>query len=99
MERYWCLRWIEQERVKALEATAQRRENFVRLDRLPIVLRVASAPALKPGERIRLGVESLDLLTLQLDCRYIDSVGEADGPDDAAGDGFSGEAEEAEELD
>ncbi|MDR2508316.1 MAG: RNB domain-containing ribonuclease [Candidatus Accumulibacter sp.] len=80
MERYWCLRWIEQERIKSLEATALRRENLVRLNCLPIVLRLVPAPELNPGERIHLGVESIDPLTLQLSCRYIetlDRVGEA----------------------
>jgi exoribonuclease-2 len=99
MERYWCLRWIAQEKIETLEATALRRENLVRLDELPIVLRIASAPALKPGERVRLGVESLDLLTLQLNCRYIDTIRETNNADDASGDGFSEEAEEAEEVD
>ncbi|MDR1275978.1 MAG: RNB domain-containing ribonuclease [Candidatus Accumulibacter sp.] len=90
MERYWCLRRIVQENLKTLDATALRRENLVRLDTLPIVLRLASAPDLKPGMRVRLGVESLDLLTLQLDCRTIDTLGETDGMD---------EAEEAEGVD
>ncbi|MDR1367742.1 MAG: RNB domain-containing ribonuclease [Candidatus Accumulibacter sp.] len=93
MERYWCLRWIEQEKIKALEATALMRENLVRLDKLPIVLRVESVPDLRPGERVRLGIESLDLLTLQLNCRYLDTFGEMD-------EGIEGDIpEEAEEMD
>ena len=41
MERYWCLRWIEQEHVTELDATVIR-DNLVRCNRLPLVMRVPS---------------------------------------------------------
>ena len=39
MERYWGLRWIEQEGIETLTAVVLR-ENLVRLDRLPMVIRL-----------------------------------------------------------
>ena len=75
MERYWCLRWLRQQGLDIIDATV-RRENLVKLDHLPIVLRVPSLPDLKPGSRIRLGIEAVDPLTLDLACRYAETLGE-----------------------
>jgi len=69
MERYWCLRWLRQENVRTIDATI-RRESLVKFDHLPLLQRVPSAPELKPGQRIRLNIEALDYLTLELACRY-----------------------------
>jgi exoribonuclease-2 len=84
MERYWCLRWLRQEGVQTLGATV-RRENLVKLDRLPLILRVPSVPEQNPGQRVRLSIESMDCLTLELDCRYIGLLEE-----DAAENGENG---------
>ena len=65
MERYWCLRWLRQERVLTIDATL-RRDNLVKLDHLPLLQRVPSAPELKTGQRLRLSIETLDYLTLDL---------------------------------
>ncbi|SBT11046.1 Ribonuclease II [Candidatus Propionivibrio aalborgensis] len=73
MERYWCLRWLRQENVHIAEATV-RRDNLVKLDSLPLIQRVNSAPELKPGQRIRLSIESVDYLTLELGCRYVETL-------------------------
>lgn len=70
LERYWCLRWIGQEGVVELDATVWR-ENLIRLDRLPYVAKVTGAPTLNPGERIRVAVERIDLLDIELGCRYL----------------------------
>jgi len=70
MERYWCLRWIQQEAVTELDATAWR-ENLVRLDGLPFVARITGAPTLNPGDRIRVGLSDIDLLDIDLTCRYL----------------------------
>jgi exoribonuclease-2 len=53
MERYWCLRWIEQEGVTRLEATVLR-ESLVRCDRLPLVLRVPSLREAGTGDKVTL---------------------------------------------
>lgn len=73
MERYWCLRWLRQEGVQTIDATI-RRENLVKLDHLPLLQRVPSAPELKTGQRIRLNLEAVDYLTLELGCRYSETL-------------------------
>jgi exoribonuclease-2 len=73
MERYWCLRWLQQEGIQQIDAT-MRRETLVKLDHLPMLLRVPSLPELPPGQRIRLSVEGMDELTLDLNCRYQETL-------------------------
>jgi exoribonuclease-2 len=72
MEDYWSLRWLVQEQVRTIEAVVLR-ENLVRLEGLPLSVRVPSAPALEPGARVRLAVESIDLLERTLVCRLVDA--------------------------
>lgn len=70
MERYWCLRWLIQESVREIEATVLK-ENLVRFEGLPLVTRVTGAPALNPGDRVRVAVGDFDLLDNDLTCRYL----------------------------
>ena len=76
MERYWCLRWLQQNGTAEIEATV-RREQLVKLDHLPLLLRLPSMPAdIGPGRRVRLAVESIDLLGPELSCRYLSVMDE-----------------------
>ena len=76
MERYWSLRWLKQEGLETIAATV-RREDLVKFDHLPLIQRVPSVTAAKPGQRVRLRIEAIDLLTLGLSCRYVETLGEA----------------------
>jgi exoribonuclease-2 len=69
MERYWCLRWIEQENATALAATVIR-DNLVRCDRLPLVLRVPSLHDAGAGDAVRLAVSRIDLWELTLHAEF-----------------------------
>ena len=42
------------------------RENLVRLEGVPLVVRVPSLPELASGERVRLAVERIDLFSLDI---------------------------------
>jgi exoribonuclease-2 len=83
MERYWCLRWLQQEGIQKIDAT-MRRETLVKLDHLPMLLRVPSLPELPPGQRIRLIVEGMDELTLDLNCRYQETLNVPAAPEASA---------------
>ena len=82
MERYWCLRWLQQENVQEIDASVWR-ENLIRFDGLPLVAKVVGAPTLNPGERIRVALSDIDLLDVDLTCRflkqYTPSLPEIDG--------------------
>ncbi len=69
LEHYWCLRWLLQEGVTETTATVIR-ENLVRLDRLPLVVRLADLPPQAPDTQIRVAVGRIDLLAATLECRY-----------------------------
>jgi len=84
MERYWCLRWLRQEGESAPVARVLR-ESLVRLERLPLVLRVPSLPALDRSVRVRLGIEDIDLLDAECRARYVELL-PAEASDDTFGD-------------
>ncbi len=76
MERYWCLRWLQQYGVSEIDATV-RREQLVKLDHLPLMLRVTSLPTdLQPGQRVHLAIEACDLLAPEVSCRFISLLGD-----------------------
>ena len=61
MEDYWSLRWLVQEGVKTLNGVVLR-DNVVRVEGLPLVLRVSSLPSLDPGAAVVLQVDAVDLI-------------------------------------
>jgi exoribonuclease-2 len=61
MEEYWSMRWLLQEGVRTLNAVVLR-DNLVRVEGLPLVVRVSSLPALDPGAAVMLQLEAVDLI-------------------------------------
>jgi exoribonuclease-2 len=92
MERYWCLRWLLQASQHVVVGHVLR-ESLVRLETIPLVMRVPSLPELARGARVQLGIDGIDLLEAELRLRYIDLVPElASNPgSDAA---FAGDEDE-----
>jgi exoribonuclease-2 len=74
METYWSLRWLLQEGARTLEAVVLR-ENVVRVEGLPLVTRVSSAPTLEPGALIKVEVSGVDLLERSVACVYRETLG------------------------
>ncbi len=73
MERYWCLRWLLQEKVQQFEVTVLR-ENLVRLTEIPLVSRISSLPELPPNTQAILEIGEIDLLDLNFNARFISVV-------------------------
>ena len=94
MERYWCLRWLQQEQadLEALSCTAGEeareslrelvvgalvlRENLVKLTDIPLVFRVPSLPELPSNTLVRLAIASVDLLDLEVQARFVETIEE-----------------------
>jgi exoribonuclease-2 len=73
MEHYWCLRWLLQEQVSETTATVIR-ENLVRFDRLPLVVRLADLPAFPPETVVRVAIDRIDLLAATFESRFVAPV-------------------------
>lgn len=69
LERYWCLKYLLQERIEGAEAGVVR-EELVRIEGLPLVCRAIGLPALAPGERVRVAFGEVDLWEPHVLCRY-----------------------------
>ncbi|MGH8735842.1 MAG: ribonuclease catalytic domain-containing protein [Burkholderiales bacterium] len=74
MEHYWCLRWLVQERIRATEGVVMR-EGTVRLDGMPLTVRVPSLPDFESGTRVRLEIGEIDLVERTATCVYRETVG------------------------
>jgi hypothetical protein len=56
------------------------RENAVRLEGLPLTVRVPSLPAFDPGMRVRLAVGPVDLLERSVSCVFREALGRGAPP-------------------
>ncbi len=65
IERYWTLRWLQQNGIDQLD-TAVMKDGLVRADTLPLVFRVPGTESLPRGSHVRARVAGIDLLTLEL---------------------------------
>lgn len=84
METYWSLRWLLQEGMREAEAVVVR-ENLVRVNGLPLHVRVASLPEdTAPGTRVRLAIEAIDLLERAVTFVFREALGSGTPPAEAA---------------
>jgi exoribonuclease-2 len=89
IERYWTLRWVEQQGLAEIDATVMK-DGLVRADTLPLVFRLAGTESLPRGARVRARVNGMDLLTLELHATLagrLDAPATAAAPEDSADDG------------
>jgi exoribonuclease-2 len=92
MERYWTLRWIEQNAVTALDAAVVK-EGLVRADTLPLIFRALGCESLPRGARVRVRLTGIDLLTLDV---HASLSARLDDPATPSDDARIEESEEAE---
>ena len=77
IERYWTLRWLQQQGTAELEAAVMK-DGLVRADALPLVFRLAGTESLPRGARVRARITGADLLTLELHASLAERLGAAD---------------------
>lgn len=70
MERYWCLRWLLQEKIQTIHAQVIK-ENLVKLDHIPLVTRVPSLPEMPPGTCVKLKLSEIDLFERSLLAEFL----------------------------
>ena len=93
IERYWTLKYLQQQGITELEATVFK-DNLARADTLPLVLPVLGAGELPRGARVRLRLGEIDEVALDVKGSVIERL---DGAPTAPSDDDSGE-DESEHL-
>ncbi len=99
MERYWSLRWVEQEGLKQIEAIVVK-GDLVRIDGLPFMQRVPGLPELERGTKVVLGILGLDYIGLILEVKLlqvkdeVEDLADEDVPEDEASETVSAASEE-----
>ena len=82
LERYWSLKWLGQEGLSELDAQVMR-DGLVRADTLPLVFKATGADSLPRGSHVRVRVQGVDLLTLELHGSVVQRLDDAPTGDDA----------------
>jgi exoribonuclease-2 len=93
IERYWTLKYIEQNGITELEATVFK-DNLARADSLPLVLPVLGAQGLERGARVRVKLGAIDEVALDVSGTVIERL-DAQGLDAKA---LTEEIEDEEEI-
>lgn len=70
MERYWCLRWLLQEQIQ-ISGGQVIKENLIKLDHIPLIVRVPSLPELAPGTCVKLKLSEIDLLDRTVHAEFL----------------------------
>jgi exoribonuclease-2 len=76
MERYWCLRWLQQEARHEVTARVIK-EQLVRLEDVPLVIRLLDLPppeVASPGRRVQLSIDRIDLLGAEIHASFVELV-------------------------
>ena len=94
IERYWTLKYLQQNGITELTATFFK-DNLVRADDLPLVLPAAGAQGLPRGTRVRVKLGAIDEITLDIHSTVIERL-DAEPEDAAAAEGEDLDAEESE---
>ncbi|MDF0604818.1 RNB domain-containing ribonuclease [Neisseriaceae bacterium TC5R-5] len=75
LEYFWCLRWFTQEGISEPTAT-HIKEDLVRIDGLPMRVRIPGLPEMARGTRIQLSIIRIDELMQEIELRFIGVLSE-----------------------
>ncbi|MCP5246329.1 MAG: RNB domain-containing ribonuclease [Burkholderiales bacterium] len=73
MEHYWCLRWLLQENIQTINAQVIK-ENLVKFDHMPLVMRISSLPNLAPDSYVKLEIQAIDLLDRTIQAKFVEKL-------------------------
>ncbi len=88
IERFWTLRWLQQNNIGELDGVALK-DGLVRADTLPLVFKALGCEALPRNAHVRVRITGIDLLTLDLHANLasrLDDAPAAQAADEAADD-------------
>jgi exoribonuclease-2 len=93
IERFWTLRWLQQNQVSELDATTMK-DGLVRADSLPLVFRANGCDNLPRGIRVRVRIAACDLLTLDVHGSLLARIDETVPAGAGAGAGAGADADD-----
>ncbi|HEX4844066.1 MAG TPA: RNB domain-containing ribonuclease [Limnobacter sp.] len=70
MERYWCLRWIQQKGRKQFDGVVVK-DELVRLDEIPLFVRLVGVTSPGRGVQVEVELDQVDELTLTVSCKLL----------------------------
>lgn len=70
MERYWSLRWLQQQELSVVSAEVIR-EDLAKLEDAPLVVSPPDMPELPRGSKVEFELSNIDLLALRTDAHYV----------------------------
>jgi exoribonuclease-2 len=73
MERYWCLRWLVQEKCHQVDAVVLK-DEVLRLLEIPLIIRLPGMPQVARGAQVRLEVIRWDELDLTIEVRLLEML-------------------------
>jgi exoribonuclease-2 len=82
IERYWTLRYLQQNGIQELDASVMK-DGLVRADTLPLVFKAMGAENMPRGAHVRVRITSMDEMTLDL---HANVLAKLDETEPAAGD-------------
>jgi exoribonuclease II len=94
IERYWTLKYLQQNGISEVIASAFK-DNLVRADDLPLVLPAMGAQGLPRGARVRVRLGEIDEITLDISGTVIERLDTTPDEADAGADEDDGEQEVA----
>ncbi|MFZ6842817.1 ribonuclease catalytic domain-containing protein [Undibacterium sp. RuTC16W] len=100
MERYWCLRWLQQEEARQVEAVVLK-DEVLRLVDVPLVIRLPGMPQMARGAQVKLDILRWDEVDLSVEARILEMLSRVteEGLGDVEDDAADGEvAEVAEDM-
>jgi exoribonuclease-2 len=71
MERYWCLRWLAQEKAKHVDAVVLK-EEVLRLVDIPLIIKLPGMPQAARGTQVRLDLIRWDEVELNVEARLLE---------------------------
>ena len=71
MERYWCLRWLQQEEARQVDAVVLK-DEILRLVDIPLVIRLPGMPQTARGAQVKLDILRWDEVDLTVEARIIE---------------------------
>ena len=71
MERYWCLRWMQQENARQVDAVVLK-DEILRLVDIPLVIRLPGMPQTARGAQVKLDILRWDEVDLSVEARLLE---------------------------